>query len=107
MGRALAALTAAALAAGALAAAVGGAGAHTVTIEAVQYAPAQLTVRAGERVVWVNQDPFPHTVTADNKAFDSGSIAANGSWTFIAKKPGEYGYHCTFHPTMKGLLTVQ
>jgi plastocyanin len=76
-------------------------------MDGVQYGPAQLTVRAGERVVWVNKDPFPHTVTADNQAFDSGSIATNGTWTFIAKKPGEYAYHCTFHPTMKGQLTVQ
>jgi plastocyanin len=80
---------------------------HTVTIEAVQFAPARLTVHPGERIVWVNKDPFPHTVTAANRAFDSGSIAANASWTFVPSKPGEYPYRCTFHPNMQGQITVQ
>lgn len=80
---------------------------HTVTIEGLQFSPAQLTVHRGERIVWVNKDPFPHTVTADGKQFDSHSIAANASWTYVAAKPGEYPYSCTFHPSMKGQLKVQ
>ena len=89
------------------AAAAAGAGAsHTVTIENMQFNPAQLTVHRGDRIVWVNKDLFPHTATAD-KGFDSGSIAANASWSYVASKSGEYAYHCTFHPTMKGKITVQ
>ena len=37
--------------------------AHTVVIENMQFNPATLTVRRGERIVWVNKDLFPHTVT--------------------------------------------
>lgn len=80
---------------------------HTVIIENMQFNPAALSVKSGERVVWVNKDLFPHTVTADNKSFDSGSIAANASWSYVARKQGEYAYSCTFHPTMHGKLTVQ
>jgi plastocyanin len=80
---------------------------HTVTIENVQYNPAHLTVRRGERIVWVNKDLFPHTVTATDKAFDSGSIDVSKSWTFLAKKPGTFSYSCTFHPTMKGTIEVK
>jgi plastocyanin len=80
---------------------------HTVTIENLQFSPRQLTVQRGDRIVWVNKDLFPHTATADGHAFDSGSIAPNGSWTYLAGKPGEYSYGCTFHPTMKATLTVQ
>lgn len=80
---------------------------HTVTIELMQFNPPVLTVKAGERVVWVNKDLFPHTVTADDKSFDSGAIAANASWSYIARNKGEYAYSCTFHPTMHGKLTVQ
>lgn len=80
---------------------------HTVTIDGLQFNPAALTVHRGDRIVWVNKDPFPHTVTAASKAFDSGSIAANASWSYIAGKPGEYAYSCTFHPTMKAKVTVQ
>ena len=82
---------------------------HTriVTIEGMQFNPQELTVHRGDRVVWVNKDLFPHTVTADAKAFDSRSIAANASWSYVTSKPGEYSYSCTFHPTMKGKITVQ
>jgi plastocyanin len=80
---------------------------HTVVIENLQYSPAELHVQRGERIVWVNKDLFPHTVTAASHVFDSGSIAANSSWTYVASKAGEYAYGCTFHPTMKGILKVQ
>jgi plastocyanin len=80
---------------------------HTVTIEGVQYSPADLLVHPGDRIVWVNKDLFPHTVTAGSKLFDSGSIAANSSWSYTVSKKGEIDYSCTFHPTMKGKIRVQ
>jgi plastocyanin len=46
-------------------------------------------------------------VTPAAHAFDSGSIAADSSWTHVASKAGEYAYGCTFHPTMKGTIEVQ
>jgi plastocyanin len=79
---------------------------HTVTIENMQFNPSQLTVRRGDRIVWVNKDLFPHTATSD-KVFDSGSIAVDASWSYVADKTGVYAYSCTFHPTMKGRITVQ
>ena len=80
---------------------------HTITMENVQYTPAHLTVHRGDRIVWVNKDLFPHTVTASDKAFDSGSIAVSKSWTYVARKPGTFTYACSFHPTMKGDVEVQ
>ena len=79
---------------------------HTVVIEGVSYQPESLTVKRGETVVWVNKDPFPHTVTAQG-AFDSGAIAANRSWRYTARKSGDYNYICTLHPNMKGTLRVE
>ncbi|MGC1728315.1 MAG: cupredoxin family copper-binding protein [Steroidobacteraceae bacterium] len=80
---------------------------HTVTIEGMQFSPPELTVHRGDRIVWVNKDLFPHTVTAAGKSFDSGSIAAGASWSYVAATSGDYAYGCTFHPTMQGRLTVQ
>jgi plastocyanin len=80
--------------------------AHTVVIQGVAYAPASLTVKRGDRVQWVNKDPFPHTVTARD-AFDSHSIAAGGRWSYVARKAGVYAYACSLHPNMKGILQVQ
>jgi plastocyanin len=83
------------------------AAAHTVVIENMQFNPPQLTVHPGDRIVWVNKDLFPHTVTADGKVFDSGSIAADASWGYLAAKKGSFAYNCTFHPTMQGRITVE
>jgi len=80
---------------------------HTVVIENLQFSPRELTVNRGDRIVCVNKDLFPHTATAEGKAFDSKSIAANASWSYVAAKPGTYPYGCTFHPTMKATLTVK
>jgi len=80
---------------------------HTVTMDGVQYNPAELTVRRGDTVVWVNKDPFPHTATANDKTFNSGSIAVGGTWKYVATASGVHSYSCNFHPTMKGKLTVK
>jgi plastocyanin len=79
---------------------------HTVVIEAVAYTPEALAVDRGDTVVWVNKDPFPHTVTAKG-AFDSHDIAAGKSWKYTARKAGQYTYICTLHPNMRGTLTVK
>ena len=80
---------------------------HTVTIEALQFQPAELIVHRRDRIVWTNKDPFPHTVTAASKLFDSRSLGAEGSWTYVASRRGEFPYGCTLHPTMKGKIVVQ
>ena len=73
----------------------------------MKFTPERLEVKPGDVVVWTNKDFFPHTATADGKAFDSGSIDSQQQWQYVAKKPGEYAYSCTLHPTMKAKLVVQ
>ena len=84
-----------------------GAGVHVVTIDAFEFKPAKLTVKAGDTVEWRNADPVPHTATSTSGGFDSGSIAAGASWRFVATKKGRFGYVCTFHPIMKGEIVVE
>lgn len=80
---------------------------HTVTIKLVMYTPATVTVNRGDTIVWKNEDPVPHTVTADHGAFDSGSIAPGQSWRYVPRRAGDYAYHCTLHPNMHGQLHVK
>jgi plastocyanin len=95
------------LATGALAAGIADKPAsHTVIIEGVAYQPAVLVVNRGDTVVWVNKDPFPHTVTAPG-AFDSHDIPAGASWKYVARKIGNYAYVCSLHPNMNGTLTIR
>jgi len=79
---------------------------HTVVIEGMKFVPDSIAVKPGDTVVWVNKDLFPHTATAQDRTFDSGELAANASWKYIARKPGKYAYVCTLHPTMKGTIVV-
>lgn len=81
--------------------------AHTVLIEGLAFKPRVLVVHRGDRITWVNKDPFPHTVTSTSGKFDSHEIAPDGSWTYVARKAGEYDYVCTLHVTMKGRLEVR
>lgn len=78
-----------------------------VTIEGLAYEPAEVTVAPGDTVVWTNKDMVPHTVTALDSTFDSGSIAAGATWRYVAHEAGTVAYYCTFHPTMKGTLNVE
>lgn len=80
---------------------------HTVAIDGVTFVPATLAVKVGETVVWVNQDPFPHTVTSQTGGFDSHAMAPGQSWSYTPTKAGVFPYLCTLHPTMHATLTVE
>ena len=80
---------------------------HTVVVEAVTYRPNVLAIRAGDSVVWVNKDPFPHTVTSASAGFDSKVVEAGKSWKLTLRKRGELRYVCTLQPTMAGILRVE
>ncbi|MFF4905818.1 cupredoxin domain-containing protein [Streptomyces sp. NPDC001260] len=79
-----------------------------ITMKNFAFSPVTLTVKAGEKVTVVNDDSAAHTVTASQGgAFDTGSIAGGKSGNFTApSKAGSYAFTCTFHPNMKGTLTV-
>ena len=80
---------------------------HTVVIDATKFQTELLTVKAGDAIVWVNKDPFAHTVTSQSGGFDSHVIETGKSWRYTATKKGEFPYSCTFHPTMKATLRVR
>jgi plastocyanin len=80
---------------------------HTVALRGMKNVPATLTVRAGDTVVWKNEDVVPHTATDRGKRFDSGSIEPGGSWRYVANTKGTYDYYCAYHPNTKGKLVVR
>ena len=84
------------------------AGLPVVFIKQFTYVPAQIHVRAGERVAWVNceSDGTPHTATADNASFDSGLMNTNDAFVREFPSAGTVPYHCDFHPFMKATVIV-
>lgn len=44
--------------------------------------------------------------SAQAPAFDSGNLASGDSFSWTPEEPGTYGYHCTYHSSMTGTITV-
>lgn len=75
--------------------------------QAWTYEPNAISVGVGQTVTWTNNGAVAHTVTADDgMSFDSGTIAAGATYALTPRTTGTFAYHCTFHPWMKGTLTV-
>lgn len=77
-----------------------------VEIVEFTYQPDPVVVQIGGKVTWQNQDTAPHTATADDGNWDTGTIEKGklGSATF--KEPGSFTYFCEIHPTMHGTVEV-
>jgi plastocyanin len=75
-----------------------------VAIQGFAFDPPDLQVEAGTEVTWTNDDPTPHTVTADSGEFDSGTLDPGA--TFTVAVDGSVTYFCEIHPTMQGTITV-
>ena len=71
------------------------------------FSPANLTVKVGKTVTWVNKDTVTHTVTSDGSSlFDSGFMPTGATFQFTFTAAGTYPYYCTVHPYMKGTIVV-
>ena len=80
--------------------------AEKVQIVEFTYEPDPVVVQVGGKVTWQNEDSAPHTATADDGSFDTGTIEKGkiGSETF--KEAGTFTYFCEIHPTMHGTVEV-
>ena len=63
-------------------------------------------VAVGTTVTVTNTDGSPHTWSADDGTFDSGALSKGESFQFTFTEPGTYEYHCNFHQSMTGTITV-
>jgi plastocyanin len=80
----------------------------TVSIENFAFVPARIVVRPGTRITWVNNDSAPHTVTANNGAFDSGTLQQGETFSRTFRRAGKrFPYHCEIHPEMLGKVIVR
>lgn len=77
----------------------------TMTLTESQFQ--DVSVAAGGTIEVTNDSGVPHTMTADDGAFDEE--LPDGETTPVAapSEPGDYGFHCEIHPSMTATLTVQ
>ena len=79
-----------------------------VSMKVLEFTPAAIGARVGQRVVWRNDDTSPHNVTyVSGPRFKSSRTLKPGA-TFSLKvtSPGTIHYVCTLHPWMKATIVV-
>ncbi len=86
----------------------------TISITSTGFSPAQVSVKKGTTVTFVNNDTklrwpasAPHPAHTDYPAFDpKKGIAAGASWSFTFDKVGTWSFHDHLNPTQFGKVTV-
>jgi plastocyanin len=80
---------------------------QTVVMTGSTFSPATVTVRAGDTVTWVNQDPLDHDATANDGSWATPTFGEGGSGAMTFQTVGSFPYYCTIHPEMTGTVVVQ
>ena len=83
-----------------------------IVMDTFVFTPKQVTLRKGTAVVWINHEHETHTVTADDKKFDSGDLSVGGIFAFTVTEAGRIPYYCDYHGgrggvDMAGVLIVE
>jgi plastocyanin len=79
-----------------------------VRIEGYKYVPAEVSIKAGDSVRWVNHEKrTSHSVLFPAEGgLESERLFPEESWQRRFDRPGRYAYHCGPHPEMEGVVLV-
>lgn len=67
-----------------------------------------ITVPPGAQITIKNDDSAEHSVTSDTAGKFDVHVDGGEQGTLTAPtEPGEYAFHCTYHPSMHGTLIVK
>lgn len=71
--------------------------------------PSEVTVQAGEEVVFENvvQMPGGHTIAFEEIDAESGALDKGQTWSHAFKEPGTYHFYVKEHPENKGSVVVE
>ncbi|HZD18202.1 MAG TPA: cupredoxin domain-containing protein [Actinomycetota bacterium] len=83
----------------------------TVEIADDVFRPMEITVTVGTEIRWTNLGQHPHTVTANDRAFDSGTLEPGQGFSITVDQVGRIPYYCQIHGEpgsgMFGVIVVQ
>ena len=81
-------------------------GVHIIEIKQMKFEPAEIHVKKGDEVRWINKDITNHDVTEQSsKAWASSPLATGESWSMVATETVDY--YCDLHQVMKGRIVVE
>jgi plastocyanin len=79
----------------------------SVSMQANEFMPENVTAKVGQTVEWKNDDPYAHNVVATKgEDFRSDNFGEGGTYEYKLDKPGKVDYVCTIHSGMVGTITV-
>lgn len=79
---------------------------HVVEISGMRFEPESLVLRPGDVVTWINRDIVPHTATAVDGSWTTGTLLKNQSKKLTMDRDMIRAYGCAFHPNMIGNLEI-
>ena len=79
-----------------------------VAMKVLEFTPAAIGARVGQRVVWRNDDTSPHNVTyvSGPRFKSSRKLKPGAMFSLKVTSPGTIHYICTLHPWMKATIVV-
>ena len=78
-----------------------------VNIASFAFMPAKIVASAGKALTFFNSDDTPHQITVANGGPRTAVFLKGQKASLTLDKPGEYGYICGLHPSMKGTIEVK
>jgi plastocyanin len=78
-----------------------------IEIRDLRFQPDTVRVPVGGEVRWINRDAVGHTSTAEDGEWRSPLIGPGETYTTRFERAGEFPYHCTPHPFMRGVIIVE
>jgi len=84
-------------------------GSVVVPIANFAFSPAEVRIRVGQTVTWVNceEDATSHTTHANGEEWSSPLLAPGQAFSHLFDQAGTFDYHCDPHPFMTGRVVVE
>ena len=87
---------------------------HKISMAGGVFTPAEITIKAGDTIVWLNDDDTTHKIIFEDKSLggatveDTVRIRQKREFSFTFKKAGKYKYYCQPHANqdMRGEIIV-
>ena len=80
---------------------------HEVQIFKYAYTPAELTIKPGDTVTWLNVEKrVSHSVLFTATGEESERFFPGEQWSRTFDQAGRFDYRCGPHPEMKGVVIV-
>jgi plastocyanin len=79
-----------------------------VSIKDSTFIPDRLAIYPGDTVTWTQDDTAEHSVTSQERIFNSGTLPPGETFSFTFNDKGEFPYYCVFHGagSMSGIINV-